>query len=137
VGNRLRPRVLLADEVGLGKTIEAGLILQKQLTQGLISRVIITVPEALLHQWLVEMLRKFNLHFHIMDEERFDAQRESEPGENPFLSEQLVLCNLSMLTQRADICDAASHADWDCLVVDEAHHLQWSEQEPSDSYVAD
>ena len=136
VGSRLRPRVLLADEVGLGKTIEAGLILQKQLTQGLISRVIIAVPEALLHQWLVEMLRKFNLHFHIMDEDRFDAQRESEPGENPFLSEQLVLCNLSMLTQRADICEAASGADWDCLVVDEAHHLKWSEDEPSDSYVA-
>ena len=59
VGNRVNPRVLLADEVGLGKTIEAGMILQNQLFAEKVQRVLIIVPETLQHQWLVEMLRRF------------------------------------------------------------------------------
>jgi len=68
--NRLAPRIMLADEVGLGKTIEAGLILHHRLINGLSKRVLIIVPESLLHQWLVEMLRRFNLRFSIFDEAR-------------------------------------------------------------------
>ncbi len=67
VSSRYAPRVLLADEVGLGKTIEAGLILHQQLHTGRASRVLIVVPTPLLHQWLVEMLRRFNLRFAIFD----------------------------------------------------------------------
>ncbi len=63
VGQRHAPRVLLADEVGLGKTIEAGMIIHQQLLTGRASRVLVLVPPSLLHQWLVEMLRRFNLHF--------------------------------------------------------------------------
>ncbi|MBL8501572.1 MAG: RNA polymerase-associated protein RapA, partial [Nitrosomonas sp.] len=63
VGRRFAPRVLLADEVGLGKTIEAGLILHQQLLTERAKRVLIVVPETLIHQWLVEMLRRFNLQF--------------------------------------------------------------------------
>ena len=63
VGSRYAPRVLLADEVGLGKTIEAGLILHQQLLTERARRVLIVVPESLVHQWLVEMLRRFNLMF--------------------------------------------------------------------------
>lgn len=136
VGNRLRPRVLLADEVGLGKTIEAGLILHKQLTQGLLQRVLLVVPEPLIHQWLVEMLRKFNLHFHIMDQARYKAEKESEPEINPFLSEQLVLCSLDLLVNEAQALEAATVAEWDCLVVDEAHHLHWDDEQPSTAYTA-
>ncbi|HED32993.1 MAG TPA: RNA polymerase-associated protein RapA, partial [Gammaproteobacteria bacterium] len=77
VASRYAPRVLLADEVGLGKTIEAGLILHQQLSTGRASRVLIIVPEALIHQWLVEMLRRFNLFFSIFDEERCLAIEES------------------------------------------------------------
>ena len=62
--------MLLADEVGLGKTIEAGMILQQQLFAEKVRRVLIIVPETLQHQWLVEMLRRFNLHFSLFDEER-------------------------------------------------------------------
>ena len=69
-GRRIHPRVLLADEVGLGKTIEAGMILQQQIFAGRVNRVLIIVPETLQHQWLVEMLRRFNLHFSLFDEER-------------------------------------------------------------------
>jgi len=131
---RRHPRLLLADEVGLGKTIEAGMIIHGSLTNNLVSRVLIIVPPALLHQWLVEMLRKFNLKFSIMDKERFDELQPSAPDSNPFLSEQLVLCSMDVLLDNDDIGDAAAGAGWDMLVVDEAHHLQWEEGNPSAAY---
>src|SRR5690606_6345439 len=91
-GQEPGPRVLLGDEVGLGKTIEACLILQQQLFTGLASRVLIVVPDSLLHQWLVELLRRFNLRFSILDAERCEAQTAVDER-NPFESEQLVLCS--------------------------------------------
>ncbi|NOQ65211.1 MAG: RNA polymerase-associated protein RapA [Methyloprofundus sp.] len=124
-------RVMLADEVGLGKTIEAGLILHHRLQTGLSSRVLIIVPESLLHQWLVEMLRRFNLRFSLFDEQRCEAIEEG----NPFLSEQLVLCSLSFFEDYPDRKLQALEADWDIVVVDEAHHLQWDEVQPSDAYL--
>lgn len=134
VSRRQAPRVLLADEVGLGKTIEAGLILHSQLANNQIRRVLVVVPTTLVHQWLVEMLRRFNLHFHIMDEERYDALLPSSPDDNPFLSEQLILCSLDTLTGSSDIADAANHGQFDMLVVDEAHHLDWTPEEASPAY---
>lgn len=92
VGRRHAPRVLLADEVGLGKTIEAGMILHQQLLSGAAERVLIIVPETLQHQWLVEMLRRFNLRFALFDDERYaEAQHDAY---NPFDTEQLVICSL-------------------------------------------
>ena len=151
--NRHAPRVLLADEVGLGKTIEAGLILHQQLISGRSKRVLIVVPDSLLHQWLVEMLRRFNLFFTILDEARCEGLEElgdaendpffdSEPEEkddnnnnyNPFESAQLVLCTLSFLTDNPNRHAQAVAADWDLLIVAEAHHLQWSEAETSPAY---
>jgi ATP-dependent helicase HepA len=70
VAARQIPRVLLADEVGLGKTIEACLILQRLLAVGRVRRALILVPESLTHQWFVELLRRFNLWFSIYDEPR-------------------------------------------------------------------
>jgi len=131
---RQHPRLLLADEVGLGKTIEAGMIIHGSLVNSLVSRVLIIVPPTLLHQWLVEMLRKFNLSFSIMDKERFVELQPSAPDGNPFLSEQLVLCSMDVLLDNDDIGDAAASAGWDMLVADEAHHLQWEETEPSPAY---
>lgn len=125
--SRQTPRLLLADEVGLGKTIEAGLILHAKLVRREINRVLIAVPEPLLHQWLVEMLRKFNLRFALYDTDRFEAAVESAPDGNPFLAEQLVLISTQTLTETvADINlgDAAMAAGFDMLVVDEAHHLE-------------
>jgi ATP-dependent helicase HepA len=134
VANRYAPRVLLADEVGLGKTIEAGLILHHQLLTEHAKRVLIVVPESLLHQWLVEMLRRFNLHFSIFDQERYVALEQSDDQENPFYSEQLILCNLDFLKENERAFQAALAGDWDLLVVDEAHHLQWSTNEVSPEY---
>ncbi len=134
VASRYAPRVLLADEVGLGKTIEAGMILHQQLLTGRASRALVVVPEPLLHQWLVEMLRRFNLRFALFDQPRWQALREEMPDQNPFHSEQLVLCALDFLCSESAIAQQAAAADWDLLVVDEAHHLQWSPQQPSPQY---
>jgi len=134
VANRYAPRVLLADEVGLGKTIEAGMILHQQLITERAKRILIVVPETLLHQWLVEMLRRFNLFFSIFDQERCLAAEESTQQENPFQTEQLVLCTLDFLVQNPHRFQQALAGEWDVLVVDEAHHLQWSPQEPSIEY---
>ena len=133
VSQRHAPRVLLADEVGLGKTIEAGLIAHQQLITGRAERLLIVVPDSLLHQWLVEMLRRFNLHFTIMDQQRYQAINETNDI-NPFESAQLVLCNLSLLTGNQAIYNAACDAHWDLMIVDEAHHLQWDEKKVSLEY---
>jgi len=133
VAQRHSPRVLLADEVGLGKTIEAGMILHAQLHKGLANRVLITVPSTLVHQWLVEMLRRFNLRFSVFDRDRFESLRE-EGVDNPFETEQLILCDLDFIVSDPAIQTKAIAADWDLLVVDEAHHLHWSETESSLEY---
>ena len=130
VSQRHAPRVMLADEVGMGKTIEAGLILHQQLITGRASRVLILVPETLVHQWLVEMLRRFNLRFSLFDEERC---RHAD-GDNPFATEQLILCSLDFFCNNEDRRQQALEADYDLLIVDEAHHLVWSEDEPSVEY---
>ncbi|NEX19539.1 RNA polymerase-associated protein RapA [Thiorhodococcus mannitoliphagus] len=130
VAGREAPRVLLADEVGLGKTIEAGLILHRMLLTGQARRVLIVTPEPLLHQWLVEMRRRFNLRFALYDRERFDAITDV----NPFQDEQQVLCSLDLIAGSPDAARAALEAQWDLLVVDEAHHLAWSETDSSLEY---
>lgn len=134
VGNRLSPRVLLADEVGLGKTIEAGLILHQQFLKGHVSRVLIIVPDSLLHQWLVEMLRRFNLSFTVIDANRHAVLTALDEG-NPFDSSQLVLCSLQTLLQSEQIQQDIEAAQWDMLIVDEAHHLHWQHDKPSEAYV--
>lgn len=131
VGQRHAPRVLLADEVGLGKTIEAGMIMHQQLLTGRASRILVMVPPSLLHQWLVEMLRRFNLHFAL-----FDAERLAEmPEGNPFESEQLILCSLDLFESRPDLQALAIAANWDLVAIDEAHHLHWSPEEAGEDYL--
>ena len=136
VGQRQSPRVLLADEVGLGKTIEAGLILHSQLLTGRTRRALIMVPAPLLHQWLVELLRRFNLRFSLFDEARCRAINDSEAGNNPFLTEQLVLCSLDLLTESPERLTQALEGEWDLMIVDEAHHLEWHETDASPAYQA-
>ncbi len=134
VARRHAPRVLLADEVGLGKTIEACLILHQQLITRRASRVLILVPETLVHQWLVELLRRFNLRFSIFDEERCQAIEDSGEAANPFEAEQLVLCSLNLFSGNPLRHSQALAGGWDLMIVDEAHHLEWSEQEVSLGY---
>ena len=135
VASRYAPRVLLADEVGLGKTIEAGMIIHSQLLAERARRVLIIVPESLLHQWLIEMLRRFNLHFSIFNQERFNSLTESDPELNPFDSDQLILCSLSFLANSEEVLSQALATEWDMMVVDEAHHLVWTEEHSSPEYL--
>jgi ATP-dependent helicase HepA len=150
VGNRFAPRVLLSDEVGLGKTIEAGMIIHQQLISQRAQRVLIIVPQTLIHQWFVEMVRRFNLHFNIFDQSRIESLTQIDEQElehlgldegdaldhiqldNPYLSEQLVLCSTEFMAS----CDINSMAEgeWDLLIVDEAHHLEWHPESPSNEY---
>lgn len=135
VSNRHAPRVLLADEVGLGKTIEAGLVLHRHLLTGRAARVLVLTPPNLVNQWLVEMLRRFNLRFSILDPEQCE-ELEASGEHNPFEAAQLVLASLELLAGDTRRLDQAVHAGWDLVVVDEAHHLDWSPAAASPAYAA-
>jgi ATP-dependent helicase HepA len=134
VSNRQIPRVLLADEVGLGKTIEACLILQRLLVTGRAKRVLILVPEALVHQWFVELLRRFNQWFTLFDEARCLTCEATDPGKNPFLSAQLALMAVGFPAGNEARAEQMQTAGWDLVIVDEAHHLSWTPESASPEY---
>lgn len=121
VADRFQPRVLLADEVGLGKTIEAGMILQRRLLTGRSQRALISVPDSLCHQWLVELKRRLALNFSLFDVERCTALRDEH--ENAFLAEQLILVPQSLLDDTQLLAEL-TRAEFDLLIVDEAHRLE-------------
>ncbi|WFM71000.1 RNA polymerase-associated protein RapA [Halomonas sp. CKK8] len=130
VARRHAPRVLLADEVGLGKTIEAGLILHRLLLTGRAERALILVPASLTHQWLVELLRRFALEVTLLDEQQSQAHGEA----NPFEAGQLVLASQDWLFANPHRQQQALACDWDLLIVDEAHHLDWSPTQSGPGY---
>jgi ATP-dependent helicase HepA len=132
IASRQKPRALLADEVGLGKTIEAGLVIHKKIITNEVDRVLIVVPDHLLHQWLVEMLRRFNLAFSIVDQSSYD---EDEDPSALFSMKSLVLIPLSLLVNEPDCLTDILTSKWDLLVVDEAHHLQCSDTHQSEEYL--
>ena len=146
VGLRHAPRVLLADEVGLGKTIEACLIMHRQIVSGKISRALVLVPEPLVHQWFIELLRRFSLQFAIFDEERCASienggdedsvilEEDKNKNTNPFLDDQLVLASVGLLADDEHRASQALEAGWDMLIVDEAHHLEWTKDKVSKEY---
>lgn len=125
ISKRLFPRVLLADEVGLGKTIEAGLIMHEQLLTNKISRVLVLVPDSLQYQWLIELKRRFNLDFAVFDLIRTASIKEHNPTQNVFSTEQCIIASIDLLLDHADLFEQAYTAGFDMLVVDEAHHLHW------------
>ena len=129
VGQRFAPRVLLADEVGLGKTIEAGLIIHQQLKTGRSERILILVPDSLQYQWMIEMRRRFNLNFSLFDLTRTASIKEHDPELNPFLTEQCIIASIDLMIDHDDLREQALEAGFDLLVVDEAHHLMWNEED--------
>jgi len=130
--NRLRPRLMLADEVGLGKTIEACLIIHRLLLTNRISRVLILVPDSLIHQWFVEMLRRFNLQFHIVEPSHY-SEYDGSLENNPFKDHQMVIAGIDFICKTGWKRELVA-ADWDMLVVDEAHHLEWSTEKAGLDY---
>jgi ATP-dependent helicase HepA len=127
-------RVLLADEVGLGKTIEAGMILTRLIATGRVGRVLVLLPETLVYQWFVELLRRFNLQFSLFDEERCESIETSDAKRNPFQDEQLVIASIGFLSGSAKRAKQVIEAGWDLVVVDEAHHLEWTPEAASKEY---
>jgi ATP-dependent helicase HepA len=134
VSQRRPPRALLADEVGLGKTIEAGMILARQIATGRAERVLVLTPPSLASQWLVELLRRFNLPFALFDEERCEAIEVADGARNPFEDEQLVIAAVDWLGENAKRAQQVATAAWDLVVVDEAHHLEWTPDSASPAY---
>src|SRR5439155_22415793 len=97
-----QPRFVLADEVGLGKTIEAGLVLSALLHAGLVKRCLVVAPSHLTVQWLAELFHKFNLLFTLMDPERAKDDREAaeaEAPEEPWDRHSLVITSLEWLSR--------------------------------------
>jgi superfamily II DNA or RNA helicase len=125
-------RVLIADEVGLGKTISAGLILRQAILSGLAKRVLIVTPKSVQIQWQNELYEKFNLNIPIYDGSALvwkpvhgaRSAVEKPVARDEWQAEQVVLVS-SFLMRRADrqreLLDAA---DWDLLILDEAHHAR-------------
>lgn len=134
VSNRYMPRVLLADEVGLGKTIEACLILHRLHLTGRAERILIILPESLVHQWFIELLRRFNLWFTLIDAEHCASVTAIDAEANPFNEEQLVICSIKTLLESPRWAACAFATKWDMLVVDEAHHLEWTPEATSPEY---
>src|SRR5438132_6639985 len=123
-----QPRLVLADEVGLGKTIEAGLVLSALLHAGLVRRCLVVAPSHLTVQWLAELFHKFNLLFTLMDPDRARDAREDSvdpdaPG-SPWERHNLVVTSLEWLSRSRSEADEAAEAGWDLVVFDEAHHLR-------------
>src|SRR5260221_1671970 len=121
VTQKLQPRMILADEVGLGKTIEAGLIIKELRARELLNRVLIIVPASLQLQWQSELRSKFNEDFEVLDGAAL--QYLGRGGVNPWMARQNVICSLPFAAspKRAE---QIIEADWDLVIFDEAHRVR-------------
>ncbi|QRK12208.1 DEAD/DEAH box helicase family protein [Archangium violaceum] len=121
-----RPRFVLADEVGLGKTIEAGMVFSALRLSGLARRVLVVAPSHLTVQWLVELFHKFNQLFTLMDSERYAQSLKEMPAVSPWARFPLVVTSLEMLARTGEHREAVADegAFWDLVIIDEAHHLK-------------
>ena len=118
------PRFILADEVGLGKTIEAGMVYSALRLSGLAARVLVVAPSHLTVQWLVELFHKFNHLFTLLDADRLAASREELPGTSPWARFPAAITSLELLARGEELANEAAAAGWDLVIVDEAHHLR-------------
>ena len=129
------PRVslLIADDVGLGKTIEAGLVLTELLLRRRIRRVLVLTPASLRRQWREELWDKFSLRFEVVDRQETERQRRRLGMDaNPWRSSSRIVASFHYLRQ-PDVLEhflsacrtpeGSPHLPWDLLIVDECHHL--------------
>ncbi|MFW9828359.1 MAG: SNF2-related protein [Candidatus Thorarchaeota archaeon] len=123
------PRIILADEVGLGKTIEAGIYIKEMMARDLAERILIVVPASLVKQWQFEMQNKFNLNFTIYDGKKVrelkhkGSYKHPEMLQNPFYYDNLIICSLQFARNKKYI-ELLSSISWDIVIFDEAHHLR-------------
>jgi superfamily II DNA or RNA helicase len=114
---QFRGRVLLADEVGLGKTIEAGMVLKEYLLRGMAERVLILTPAALVGQWREEMESKFD----IVCASTHDSALRSDPGR--FWAQPRIIASIAVARRQEHASRIVGQA-YDVVIVDEAHHLK-------------
>ncbi len=114
---QFRGRVLLADEVGLGKTIEAGMVLKEYLLRGMAERVLALVPATLVGQWQEEMATKFD----VQCATSYDSLLRNDPGK--FWSQPRVIASIAT-ARRAEHQEILVKQNYDLVIVDEAHHLK-------------
>jgi superfamily II DNA or RNA helicase len=112
-----RGRVLLADEVGLGKTIEAGMVLKEYMLRGMAERVLILTPASLVGQWRDEMASKFGIEFATSH----DPLLRSDPA--AFWAQPRVIASIAT-ARRREQAELLAGLSYDVVVVDEAHHLR-------------
>jgi superfamily II DNA or RNA helicase len=112
-----RGRVLLADEVGLGKTVEAGMVLKEYLLRGMAARILILTPASLVGQWRDEMGAKFGIDCATSH----DTLLQSDPA--AFWAQPRVIASIAA-ARRKDHLELLAKLDYDVVVVDEAHHLR-------------
>ena len=123
------PRIILADEVGLGKTIEAGIYIKEMMARNLAERILIVVPATLVKQWQFEMQNKFNVEFTIYDGKKVkDLVKKGNnlsdnKLQNPFYYDNLIICSLQFARNRKYI-NLLSQISWDVVIFDESHHLR-------------
>ncbi len=117
-------RFILADEVGLGKTIEAGLLIRELQARGVAGRILILVPSGLVGQWQQELKTKFNLSFSLYNSDSIRWLRNKHPTENPWTIENLVLASTTYAAWDEDRRREIAGAGWDMVVIDEAHHAR-------------
>jgi len=123
------PRVILADEVGLGKTIEAGIFIKELMARNIAERILIIVPATLVKQWQFEMQNKFNVKFTLYDGKKIKELLNkgdvgsSEIFQNPFYYDNLIICSLQFARNEKYI-EFLSQISWDIVIFDEAHHLR-------------
>ncbi len=115
---RLRGRALLCDEVGLGKTIEAGLVLEELVVRGLTRRVLILTPPSLVEQWQGEMRRRFGLDFIVHDDPVF-----REEGARAWAAHDRIIASYHT-AKREPHRTAILKQEWDLVIVDEVHHFR-------------
>ncbi len=114
---QFRGRVLLADEVGLGKTIEAGIILKEYILRGMVRRVLILTPASLVGQWREEMETKFGLNFITSHDSRIHRDVAG------FWSQPRIIASISA-ARRDPHFELLSRQQFDLVIVDEAQHLK-------------
>lgn len=116
--NPLSRGVILADEVGLGKTIEAGLVIAQRRAERR-RKILIITPANLRKQWHQELQDKFGLTGIILESKNYNALRKNQA--NPFIQEALIICSYQFAKSKAD---DIQRINWDLVVLDEAHRLR-------------
>ena len=127
------PKLLIADEVGLGKTIEAGLLLRQSWLAGRVKRILILAPKAVLKQWQVELREKFNLNWPIYDGRKLvwypspasRGRNERVVDPDRWHRESVVIASSQLMRRRDRAAELLEEAEpWDLVVLDEAHHAR-------------